>query len=326
MSASVPAPASATSAKDNSIERLLHHRADEIENLIERARLLEAVVDNFPGGISVFDKDLRMVLCNAQQKRLLDYPDNMFAKGFPSLEDIYRFNAIRGEYGAGDPEAHVELRMDLARQQKAHVFERTRPNGIVIEIRGMPLKGGGFVTTYLDVTEQRRSQATVAHMAHHDPLTGLPNRILFRDRLEQAVARARRGESIALLFLDLDRFKPVNDGFGHAVGDNLLRAVAERLNRAKRETDTVARLGGDEFALIQTAIARDSDAAAFAGRLVNSVSRPYMIDEQRISIGASVGIAVAPRHGLDPERLLNKADAALYRCKIDGRGSFGFFD
>ena len=217
-----------------------------MNNLLERTRLLEVVVANFPGGISVFDSDLRMVLCNEQQKRLLEYPDDLFADGYPSLEEIYRLNAIRGEYGPGDPEALVKVRMDLAREQKEHVFERTRPNGTVLEIRGMPLEGGGFVTTYLDVTSQRRSQAEIAHMAHHDPLTDLPNRSLFQDRLERAVARARCGEMIALHFLDLDRFKPVNDEMGHAAGDALLQAVAGRINAAKRETDLVARLGGDE--------------------------------------------------------------------------------
>ena len=222
---------------DELVQQLSDRYLGVVDDLVERTRLLEAVIDNFPGGISVFDKDLRMVLCNDRQKQMLEYPDNLFADGFPSLEDIYWFNAKRGEYGPGEAEAHVRLRMDLARQQKAHTFERTRPNGTVLEIRGVPLRGGGFVTTYMDVTEQRQSQATIAHMAHHDSLTSLPNRILFKDRLEQAVARARRGEWIAVHFVDLDRFKPVNDGFGHAVGDALLRAVAERINRAKRETD-----------------------------------------------------------------------------------------
>ncbi len=299
--------------------------ADLMGELAERARLLEVVVDNFPGGISVFDKDLRMVLCNEQQKRLLEYPDDLFANGYPTLEEIYRLNAVRGEYGPGDPEALVKVRMDLARQQKAHVFERTRPNGTVLEIRGMPLAGGGFVTTYLDVTSQRRSQAEIAHMAHHDALTDLPNRSLFRDRLERAMARARCGEMIALHFLDLDRFKPVNDEMGHAAGDSLLQAVARRINTAKRESDLVARLGGDEFAFIQGAISRDSDAEHFARRILTSVCQPYSIDGRHITVGGSIGIALAPRHGLDPDILMQRADAALYRSKVDGRGGFSFF-
>jgi diguanylate cyclase (GGDEF)-like protein len=176
------------------------------------------------------------------------------------------------------------------------------------------------------VTEQRRAQSTISHMAHHDFLTDLPNRALFHDRLEQALARVKRGESIALHYLDLDNFKPINDLLGHAVGDALLKAVAGRLCRTKRETDSVARLGGDEFVLIQTAITKEADAAAFAARIVASVSRPYDIKNQRVEIGASVGIAIAPRHGLEADELLRKADAALYRCKLEGRGNYIFHD
>ncbi len=296
------------------------------ESLRERIRLLEAVVDNFPGGISLFDKNLRMVLCNEQQKELLEYPEHLFASGYPTLEQIFRFNATRGEYGPGDAEGHVKFRMALAAEQRAHVFERTRPNGTVLEIRGVPLRGGGFVTTYLDVTEQRRAQALVAHMAHHDPLTNLPNRLLFRDRLQQAVARAMRGEAMALLCLDLDRFKPINDNHGHAAGDALLVAVADRLRATARATDTVARLGGDEFVVIQVGINAKAEAVALARRIVKAVRAPYDIGGVTIDIGTSIGIAVAPSDGEDPDELLRKADHALYRCKAEGRGSFAFFE
>jgi diguanylate cyclase (GGDEF)-like protein len=305
-------------AQPRAVDRL--PTAEEVAALAERTRLLEAVVDNFPGGISVFDKDLRMVFCNEQQKDLLEYPADLFANGYPSMEDIYRFNAMRGEYGEGDIEAHVKLRMDLAKQQRAHVFERTRPNGKILEIRGVPLTGGGFVTTYLDVTEQRRNQALVAHMAHHDALTDLPNRALFHDRLAQAVARAQRGEAMAVHYLDLDRFKPVNDVLGHAVGDSLLKEVAARLQQCKRATDTVARLGGDEFVFIQVAITTTHDVEIFARRIIDSIGRRFIINGNTIQIGTSIGVAMAPHHGLDPEDLLKKADAALYRCKAEGGG------
>jgi diguanylate cyclase (GGDEF)-like protein len=306
-------------------EQKLHSSDGFFDNLHERVRLLEAVVDNFPGGISLFDKNLRMVLCNEQQKKLLDYPEALFAKGYPTLEDIFRFNASRGEYGPGDTEEHVRHRIALAREQRAHVVERTRPNGTVLEIRGVPLKGGGFVTTYLDVTEQRRAQALVAHMAHHDALTNLPNRILFRDRLQQAIARAKRGETIALLYLDLDGFKPVNDSLGHAAGDVLLKEIADRLRATARDTDTVARLGGDEFVLIQVGLKETSEAAALARRITRAVTEPCTIAGQTIAVATSIGIAVAPHNGLDPDELLRMADHALYRCKTDGRGSYMFF-
>jgi len=297
----------------------------ELAALRERVRLLEAVVENFPGGISLFDKDLRLTLCNAEQRRMLDYPDALFANGPPSLEDIFRFKAITGEYGPGPVEDLVSVRMDLAREHRAHTYERTRPNGTVLEIRGVPLQGGGFLTTYLDVTEQRRVHQMVAHAAHHDPLTGLPNRLLFADRLGQAVARVGRGEMMALLYIDLDRYKPVNDAFGHPVGDLLLKEVANRLGDVKRDTDTVARLGGDEFAIVQTGIRAESDAATLARRVVQTVAAPYRIDGHAIVIGATVGIAIAPHHGRDPEELLRNADFALYRCKADSRGNYRVF-
>jgi diguanylate cyclase (GGDEF)-like protein len=283
------------------------------------------VVANFPGGISLFDKNLQMVLCNEQQKQLLDYPASLFASGYPTLEQIFRFNAERGEYGPGDVEEHVKNRIALVMERRAHIFERTRPNGTVLEVRGVPLEGGGFVTTYLDVTDQRRTQALVAHMAHHDALTNLPNRALFRDRLQQATARARRGETMALLYLDLDRFKPVNDSFGHAVGDALLKAVADRMRATARDTDTVARLGGDEFAVVQVGVKEASEAAVLARRLVKAVAEPYEIAGHTIVIGTSSGIALAPHDSTDPEGLLKMADDALYQCKADARGSFRFF-
>jgi diguanylate cyclase (GGDEF)-like protein len=296
-----------------------------VESLQERVRLLEAVFSNFPGGISLFDKNMRMVLCNEQQRKLLDYPAALFEKGNPTLEDIFRFNASRGEYGAGDIEEHVRQRMALARERRAHVFERTRPNGTVLEVRGVPLEGGGFVTTYLDVTEQRRNQALVAHLAHHDALTDLPNRLLFRDRLQQAFARVRRGEVIALHYLDLDRFKPVNDCFGHAVGDVLLKTAAGRLRATARDTDTVARLGGDEFVIIQVGIKDRAEAAVLARRVVEAMAAPYRIAGHTISTGATIGIALAPADGPDPEDLLRKADQALYECKAEGRGGWRFY-
>jgi diguanylate cyclase (GGDEF)-like protein len=291
----------------------------------ERIDLLTAVIDNFPGGLSLFDRDLRMVLCNRQQKEMLEYPDSLFAKGSPTLEQMFRFNAMRGEYGPGDVEEQVRQRMDLVRQRRPHVFERTRPNGMVLEIRGAPLAGGGFVTTYLDVTEQRRTQALVAHMAHHDPLTDLPNRTLFRDRMHVALAQAKRGQTrFALHCLDLDRFKPVNDTLGHEVGDALLKAVATRLRTHVRETDTIARIGGDEFCIIQIGITGRGDVKVFAERLAESFSPSFEVMDQAIEIGISNGIALAPDDSADEHTLMRLADRALYACKSKNRGWYRF--
>lgn len=296
--------------------------ATSIAQLVERVGLLEAVIDNFPGGILLFDRDLRLVLCNAQQKQLLDYPDSLFQDGPPSLEHIFRFNAARGEYGDGDPEEQVRHRMELVRQRRIHTFERQRPNGTILEIRGVPLAEGGFVTTYLDVTEQRRSQALIAHMAHHDLLTDLPNRALLLDRLHQALARVKRGENLALHYLDLDGFKPVNDTHGHAAGDGLLCAVAARLKALVRESDTAARIGGDEFVILQTGIGRLRDAETLARRIIQSFSQPFDIAGKSIAVGVSAGVAVSPHDSTDGETLLRMADGALYRCKKQGGGRY----
>lgn len=296
-----------------------------IGRLKERIRLLEAVIENFPGGISLFDDDLHMVLCNERQKRMLEYSDELMAGGYPTLEQLFRFNARRGEYGAGDVEMHVQRRMELARRREPHCYDRTRPNGTVMEVRGVPLPGGGFVTTYLDVTEQRRNQQLVAHMAQHDPLTDLPNRMLFHDRLKTALAQVKRGGMMAVHYLDLDNFKPVNDSFGHQAGDDLLVGVASRIRRTVREHDTIARLGGDEFAVLQTSIRKPGDAAILAGRLLKTLTDPFPVSGRDIKVGLSIGIAVAPDDGLTSDDLLIKADSALYHSKSHGRGCFNFF-
>lgn len=293
--------------------------------LKDRIRLLEAVIENFPGGLSLFDDDLHMVLCNERQKRMLEYPDELMAGGYPTMEQLFRFNAQRGEYGAGDTEIHVQRRMELARRREPHCYDRTRPNGTILEVRGMPLAGGGFVTTYLDVTEQRRNQQLVAHMAQHDPLTDLPNRMLFHDRLKTALAQVKRGGMMAVHYLDLDNFKPVNDSFGHQAGDELLVGVAGRIRRSVREHDTIARLGGDEFAILQTSIRKPGDAAILAGRLLGALTNPFPVSGRDIKVGLSIGIAVAPDDGLTSDDLLIKADSALYHSKSHGRGCFNFF-
>jgi diguanylate cyclase (GGDEF)-like protein/PAS domain S-box-containing protein len=184
----------------------------------------------------------------------------------------------------------------------------------------------GSVGVIIDVTERRAAEAMIAHLAHHDPLTGLPNRTLFRTRLEQALERARRGERFAVLCLDLDRFKAANDTFGHAIGDALLRAVTERLNAAVRPTDTVARLGGDEFAIIQTQLDNPADSGVLARRIVEAIAQPFELSGHHVVIGTSIGIAVAPDDGLEADGLLRNADTALYGAKTGGRGGHRFFE
>jgi diguanylate cyclase (GGDEF)-like protein len=185
---------------------------------------------------------------------------------------------------------------------------------------------GGWVATHEDVTELRRNEARIAHMALHDGLTDLPNRTLLNKRLEHALARVRPGQIVANHLLDLDLFKNVNDTLGHAIGDKLLKAVADRLRKLGGETDTIARMGGDEFAIVQVAIAQPADAATLAARVIEAIGQPYDVDGHQVTIGTSVGIAVGPADGAHADQLTRNADLALYRAKSDGRGTFRFFE
>jgi diguanylate cyclase (GGDEF)-like protein/PAS domain S-box-containing protein len=178
----------------------------------------------------------------------------------------------------------------------------------------------------MDVTEKREAEKRISHMACHDALTDLPNRVLFHERLNEALQRVRRSKDrLAVLCLDLDRFKNINDTLGHAAGDKLLMALAERLRACVRDGDTVARFGGDEFAILQTAVSAPRDASVFAERIISLMSEPYEIGGEQILSGVSIGIALAPVDGSTPEELLRNADLALYRSKQEGRRTFRFF-
>jgi diguanylate cyclase (GGDEF)-like protein/PAS domain S-box-containing protein len=177
-----------------------------------------------------------------------------------------------------------------------------------------------------DVTERKNSAERIAHLAHYDALTDLPNRVMFRERLEQAIMRLRAGEHVAVLYLDLDNFKGINDTLGHPVGDELMKAVAARLRGCVGETDTVARLGGDEFAIIQTSGVYPTGVIDLVGRIHEAIRTPFEVVGHQLVADTSIGIALAPDDGTDPDQLLKNADLALYGAKADGRGTYRFFE
>jgi len=178
-----------------------------------------------------------------------------------------------------------------------------------------------------DITERKQSEQRIAHLAHHDALTGLPNRVLFRERLDQALSRGRsKSRQLALLYLDLDHFKAINDSLGHPVGDELLKCVADRLRACIGDKGVVARLGGDEFAIIQNDLAAPEEASALAASVLASLGGAYDVANHRLMVEGSIGIALFPQHGSDPDELLKNADLAMYAAKADGRGKFRVFE
>jgi diguanylate cyclase (GGDEF)-like protein len=243
-----------------------------------------------------------------------------------TLQQLIEYRASTGLESEWAPAQFVDLLLRHRAEASFKQFDMQLSDGRCIAISAQPMADGGTVMTHQDITEQRQSQAKIAHMALHDGLTGLPNRMLLNEQLGHGLARAKRGELVAAHLLDLDRFKNVNDTLGHHAGDKLLQMVSERLQGVARETDTVARMGGDEFAIAQVGITQPSDATSLALRVIEEVSKPYDIDGVQVVIGTSVGIAIGPDNGSDADVLLRSADLALYRAKADGRGTFRFFE
>ncbi|WP_184414875.1 EAL domain-containing protein [Rhodocyclus tenuis] len=412
--------------------------------------ILRTIIDNIPGGVSLMDAGLNIVACNREFRRLLDFPDTLFdGRGIVSLAELARFNALRGEYGPGDPEQLAAAVVERARSAEAHRFERRRPQGTTIEVRGTPLPDGGFVTIYTDVSERKlaeerlllaekvfdnspdaivicnaegailstnqaftqitgysgaevigrsprslgagaadedfhrrleeslnergrwagevwdrrkdgeaypawmtvnavidrdsgrrthlvgifsdiseRKQAEerIHYLAHHDALTGLPNRLSLEARLEQSCSESRRRHShVGVLFIDLDRFKVINDTLGHHIGDLLLIEVSRRLSGAVRESDIVARLGGDEFIIVLPGLNSPDDAASVALKIVAALNEPVLAGSHELHTSPSIGISVCPDDGEEPEQILRNADTAMYHAKALGRNNFQFY-
>jgi len=243
----------------------------------------------------------------------------------PQLTSRALLRALAAASGQGRRRIVRELRRAVALGQPAGFEVALRGRSIAVTAHAVPEEG--WTVTLDDVSARLAAEANSAELARLDPLTGLANRLLLRERLAAAMEQLdRTGEPCAVLLIDLDRFKPINDTLGHPVGDALLVKVADRLRSAVRPSDTVARLGGDEFVVIQAGTADPEAVSALARRLVDLLARTYLIDGQLLTIGASVGAALAPRDGLDPDHLLKNVDLALYRAKMDGRGTFRFFE
>lgn len=289
-----------------------------------KSRQHAVTLENITQGMLMVDGEGHIGFMNSRLMDLLDIPST-FAQGQRTYRELVELLEAEGEFGeAIDADLLQFIRNHDAKDLIPH-YERERPDGTVLEVRTTALADGGFVRTLTDITGRRRAEAKVLQLARHDALTGLTNRAMFRQQLEEASRHVESGRPFAVLMIDLDRFKPVNDTFGHAVGDLLLKLVAERLRATVRAGDIIGRLGGDEFAVIQMGAATQEQGIALADRICRNLCQPYSIDGNTILIGASVGVAFGPQHGSSGQDLLHAADLALYSVKAKSRGSSAVF-
>jgi len=272
----------------------------------------------------MFDGDHRLVVCNDRYMRMYGLSRDAVKPGC-TLRQLLEHRKANGNF-SGDIAGYMAQLAETLSAGTTFAKLVEQPDGRTIAVLNHPMSDGGFVATHDDITERRRAEQRIAHMARHDALTDLPNRMLFRERLADALAGVGRGQKLAVLYLDLDRFKGVNDTLGHPMGDELLKLVGGRLRHSVRDTDTVARVGGDEFAIIQNGIEQPLDTALLARRIGEAVRAPYDIAGHVVVVDTSIGIALAPNDGVEPDGLLKAADMALYGAKADGRGTYRFFE
>jgi diguanylate cyclase (GGDEF)-like protein len=284
--------------------------------------VLDTALENMSQGLCMFDADGKIQLFNDRYAAMLRRTDMQLTGR--SLLDVLREERGKGQWNGNPDEFFAHLVAD-ARENRTTTDVVSR-YGRSIRVVNQPMQGGGWVATFEDITEWLEAQAKISHMARHDALTSLPNRVLFHEQLEQGLRRTKSGDQLAVLCLDLDHFKDINDSLGHPIGDALLKEVGRRLKATVGENDTVARLGGDEFAVVQIGRSEEAEARTLAGRLVEVISAPYQIADHQIVIGVSIGISLSPQDSDNPDELLKNADLALYRAKADGRGTYRFFE
>ena len=311
-------------------------QAGRISALLKQTKKLERLntwfeiaLNNMVRGLSMFDADQRLIVCNESYREMYGLPEELTRPGTP-LADILRYH-IKKETGRDGEEERTRqdqwLKNHAAKLASGNSFTRTQnlSGGRTFLVTYQPIAGGGWVDVQEDITEKRRAEEKVEWLARHDPLTGIANRFYFRESFEDALKIIDQGPAVVLHWIDLDRFKDVNDTLGHPVGDALLKAVAERLRSSVRKTDFLARLGGDEFAIIQMGAGRREQCEQLARRVVHVLSKPFHILGHSVSLSASIGIVRAPEHGTTADELMKRADIALYDVKSSGCNGFNLF-
>jgi diguanylate cyclase (GGDEF)-like protein/PAS domain S-box-containing protein len=295
-------------------------------NLREINQRLDTALDSINQGLVFFDAAGKLIIANRRYSEIYGLSQGAVAPGMSSAELMQQRKAC-GTQPRMDLENYIkwfagqEADTDPAKEIIVELADNR-----MIAIHKQYTANGGSVATHEDITERHQNEERLVYMARHDALTGLPNRVLFMERIEQALARQTKNELFAVLYLDLDQFKAINDTLGHSVGDQLLQAVAERLRGCLREGDSIARFGGDEFAILQIGLRRPEEAATLARKILQAACAAYRLGTETVQTSVSIGITLSPNDGDDQGTLLKQADMALYRAKADGRATFHFFE
>ncbi len=284
----------------------------------------DIAINNMTQGLLLFDAEEQLIVCNQRYIAMYGLSANIVKPGI-NLRDLV---AHRKEIGSftGDVDEYCNALSRSMQEGTTSHHQTEAPDGRTILIVNKPVASGGWVATHEDITERRRAEAQIRHLAHYDALTDLPNRALFHERLREELGRIAPNQQLAVLYIDIDEFKSVNDTLGHQAGDELLQSVAASLCRYAGPNEFVARLGGDEFAIMQTAVRNQAEVIHLVTRVFEAIRTPFECLGHQVTSDASVGIAVAPQHGVGLDQILKNADLAMYAAKSAGRRTWRFFE
>jgi diguanylate cyclase (GGDEF)-like protein len=297
------------------------HRLSQQRLTLEKQRLDKAV-NNMTQGLLLFDKSQHLVVCNQRYLEMYGLSPDVIKPGC-TFREVVTHRKATGSF-TGDVDKYVARVLHDIPLRNSMVVDTS--DGRSILIVNEPLADGGWVATHEDITERRRTEERITHLAHYDVLTDLPNRALFHEQLKQELACIAPGEQLAVYYIDIDEFKSVNDSLGHLIGDELLKSVAVSLTRCVGDCGFVARLGGDEFAIVQTAVKTPDDVTDLLNDIFNAIREPFDCFGHQLSTDASIGVALAPEHGVDLDQILKNADMAMYAAKSAGRRTYRFFE
>jgi diguanylate cyclase (GGDEF)-like protein len=314
----------ATRAKERAEAALIELDRNKAD-LTEQNRRFDAALGNMRMGLCMFDQEQRLLVCNDRYLDMYDLPKELGTPG-TTFRQIIEARIEKGLY-VGDPEDYLRERLAAAVEMEPNTKVQEMSDGRIIAVIHEPMKHGGWVATHEDITQLRRTEAQLTHMARHDALTDLPNRVLLREQMEACLGGSgMENRSLVVLLLDIDRFKEVNDSLGPSIGDALLQGVAERLRRRLKGVEMIACLGGDEFVVLQLAEKPATAAATLVKKVQSILATSFDLDDHQIVVSSCIGIAIGPGDGSDADQLLKNADLALTRAKSDGTGTARFFE